>query len=241
MTELGFRYEKGRGVLTDDAEAVRWYRKAADLGNADAMTELGFRYEKGRGVLTDDVEAVRWYRKAAELGHALAMNNLGWMYENGFGVPKDRNTAIRWYDKAAALGDSHAHANLQRIGGTAGSVVTSSPLSAKAAALPVLDGQGDAALLRQKLQKLIIPRIEIQEANIVDVLNFLRETSASMDTEGKTGVNFILAANVTAVPPLSLRLRNVSLLDTLKYITDIANLSYRIDNNAVIIMPRGSK
>ena len=33
---LGVMYDNGRGVLKDEAEAVRWYRLAAEQGDADA-------------------------------------------------------------------------------------------------------------------------------------------------------------------------------------------------------------
>src|SRR5205807_420797 len=39
---LGFMYREGRGVPRDDAEAVRWYRKAAEQGDAMAQHALGF-------------------------------------------------------------------------------------------------------------------------------------------------------------------------------------------------------
>ena len=34
-------YGNGEGVLKDDAEAVHWYRLAADQGNASAQNNLG--------------------------------------------------------------------------------------------------------------------------------------------------------------------------------------------------------
>jgi hypothetical protein len=40
MDNLGRRYEVGRGVKKDYCEAVRWYRKAAALGNQDSITYL---------------------------------------------------------------------------------------------------------------------------------------------------------------------------------------------------------
>ena len=73
----------GQGVPQDYAEAVNWYRKAADQGNADAQSNLGWMYCTGRGVPQDDAEAVSWYRKAADQGNAAAQSNLGWMYANG--------------------------------------------------------------------------------------------------------------------------------------------------------------
>ena len=37
---LGIMYDNGRGVPQDDAEAVRWYRLAADRGHATARFNL---------------------------------------------------------------------------------------------------------------------------------------------------------------------------------------------------------
>jgi TPR repeat protein len=37
-------YEKGQGLAQDYAEALKWYRKAADQGNADAQYGLGGMY-----------------------------------------------------------------------------------------------------------------------------------------------------------------------------------------------------
>ena len=56
----------------DDAQAVTWYRKAADQGNADAQANLGLMYANGHGVLRDDAQAVAWFRKAADQGFAFA-------------------------------------------------------------------------------------------------------------------------------------------------------------------------
>src|SRR4051812_16571882 len=48
----------------DETQAVAWYQKAADLGNAQAMFNLGCCYEHGEGVeKQDDSKAVEWYRK----------------------------------------------------------------------------------------------------------------------------------------------------------------------------------
>ena len=54
----------------DDREAVKWYRRAAEQGDAGAQTALGTMYLGGKGVPEDDREAVKWYREAAEQGYA---------------------------------------------------------------------------------------------------------------------------------------------------------------------------
>jgi TPR repeat protein len=70
-------YANGQGVVKDDAEAVRWFRKAADQGDAGAQNNLGVMYEQGRGGLVkDEAEAIRWYGKAADQGYSRAQNNL---------------------------------------------------------------------------------------------------------------------------------------------------------------------
>ena len=106
QSALGFMYANGYGVQQDDAEAVKWYRKAADQGYPRAQSALGFMYDRGRGVPQDDGEAVKWYRKAAEQGDAGAQNWLGLTYWMGRRMPKDYVLAHMWLNLAAA----HSHA-----------------------------------------------------------------------------------------------------------------------------------
>ena len=94
------------------AEAKRWYRKAADQGDAVAQNKIGVLYDNGLGVPQDSAEAARWYRMAAEQGDALAQNNLGLLYANGRGVPQDYAEAMRWYRKAADQGHAGAQTEI---------------------------------------------------------------------------------------------------------------------------------
>jgi uncharacterized caspase-like protein len=60
-----------------ESQAVSWYRKAAEAGDALGMNNLGFMYANGRGGLPkDEAQAVSWYRKAAEAGDALGMGTV---------------------------------------------------------------------------------------------------------------------------------------------------------------------
>ena len=65
-------YANGEGVPKDAAEAVRWYRLAAEQGNAIAQSNLGFRYANGEGVPEDDVTAYAWLNIAAAQGQSRA-------------------------------------------------------------------------------------------------------------------------------------------------------------------------
>ena len=54
-------------VEKDDAEAVAWYRKAADCGNSIAQNNLGKMHFEGRGVEQSSADAEARFLKAAEL------------------------------------------------------------------------------------------------------------------------------------------------------------------------------
>ena len=97
-------YTNGQGVRQDYAQAVQWYRKAAEQGLANAQSNLGVMYKEGRGVRQDDAQAVQWYRKAAEQGDAQAQYNLGVMYDNGQGVRQNYKIAKEWFGKACDNG-----------------------------------------------------------------------------------------------------------------------------------------
>ena len=58
-------YDNGEGVPEDDRQAVFWYRKAADQGNASAQLNLGLMYANGEGVPEDYVRAYAWGNLAA--------------------------------------------------------------------------------------------------------------------------------------------------------------------------------
>ncbi len=64
-------YRTGEGVLKDATEAARWYRLAADQGDAKAQINLGLMYAFGYGVLKDDVLAHMW----ANIGSANGNEN----------------------------------------------------------------------------------------------------------------------------------------------------------------------
>ena len=78
----------GEVYLENDAEAVKWYLKAAKQGNAKSQFNLGAMYENGKGVSKNDAEAARWYRRATEQGLAEAQYNLGVLYDNGRGCTR---------------------------------------------------------------------------------------------------------------------------------------------------------
>ena len=68
-------YEYGQGVTQDYKEAVKWYRLAADQGNADAQLNLGSMHANGQGVTQDYARAHMWLNISASSGHKNAEAN----------------------------------------------------------------------------------------------------------------------------------------------------------------------
>jgi TPR repeat protein len=93
-------------------EAMRWYRMAADRGNAQAQVEIGNLYMEGQGVSQSYSEALRWFRLAANQGNIEAQNDIGFIYLTGLGVPKDYAEAMRWLRKSADQGNEVAQRNI---------------------------------------------------------------------------------------------------------------------------------
>ena len=104
QNDLGCAYSSGLGVEQNFAEAIKWWRKAADLDLPGAALNLGIAYLSGQGVPQDYTEAARWNRKAAEQGLAGAEHNLGNAYFKGQGVPQNYVEAVKWYRRAAYQG-----------------------------------------------------------------------------------------------------------------------------------------
>jgi TonB family protein len=100
-TRLGDQYL----AKQDYSNAINWFRKAADQGNAEAQANIGWLYKNGRGVKQDYAAAMEWYSKAANQGDGNAEGAVGWLYQQGLGVTQDYAEAMSWYQKAAEHGN----------------------------------------------------------------------------------------------------------------------------------------
>ena len=116
QSELGAAFFTGNhGLVKDDVEAVKWFRKGAEQNVAEAQSNLGICYFEGQGVAKDRAEAVKWFRKAAEQNHAFAQYNLGVCYSSGQGVAKDFVEAYKWWLLAAAQGAEPARNDMSTL------------------------------------------------------------------------------------------------------------------------------
>jgi TPR repeat protein len=69
QTNLGLMYSRGWGVPVNEAEAVKWYRMAANKEQPAAQNNLGIMYMAGKGGPKDIVIGLMWVMLAAENGH----------------------------------------------------------------------------------------------------------------------------------------------------------------------------
>lgn len=63
---LGTMYDGGEGVPKNDAEAEKWYRKAAKQGDGLAELRLYYLFAESRIQPANNEERVRWRRKLAD-------------------------------------------------------------------------------------------------------------------------------------------------------------------------------
>ncbi len=110
---LGLCYQLGDGVKRNQAEAAKWYRKAAEQGYAAGQDALGVCYYSGDGVEQNNAEAMKWFRKAADQGVAEGQFLLGVCYEYRM---DNKNEAVKWYKLAAKKGSEEAKEALKRLG-----------------------------------------------------------------------------------------------------------------------------
>lgn len=102
-------YMEGKGIEKNEEEALKWYRKAAEQGDADSEYAIGQYYEYDG----NDIKlAIEWYRKAAEQGYVDAQMKMKDCYENGEGLEKDLTQAFEWAEKAAIQGNIKAQCYL---------------------------------------------------------------------------------------------------------------------------------
>ena len=64
-------YGAGQGIAQDYKEAVKWYRLAAEQGDALGQVDLGLMYYYGKGVSQDYSRAHMWFNVCAVNGSDL--------------------------------------------------------------------------------------------------------------------------------------------------------------------------
>ena len=95
LYQLGLYYSEAN----DLAKALKYYQRAAELNNADALLEFYYIYGEGVGVEQDDDKALFYLKKAAESGNQEVFDELAAMALSGQGN-MDAKEAEYWIKKA---------------------------------------------------------------------------------------------------------------------------------------------
>ncbi|WP_082778171.1 tetratricopeptide repeat protein [Tsukamurella pseudospumae] len=117
--EVSVRSLNGVGAAQDDQEALRWSRRAAELGSSRAAYNLGAAYATGRyGLVRDPEESLRWYLRAAEQNHGMAAFTAGVMLLTGDGAlrPDPPRAARLLSDADYLLGEGTVDLRLGAMG-----------------------------------------------------------------------------------------------------------------------------
>ena len=117
--------------------------------------------------------------------------------------------------------------------------------------IPKIDlptGEGEAidpreaqiAAMTARIEQIMIPSLDFREANIKDVVLFLTETARRQDPS-KQGVNILLMGMEDSMAMdannITISIRDMSLLESLQYIVEMASLKFDVQPKAVAIMP----
>jgi general secretion pathway protein D len=95
-----------------------------------------------------------------------------------------------------------------------------------------------AYALEKKLQKTVIPQVDFSGADLETIRRALISLSRTYDPEAaKGGVNFVVSTDVANPQPVTLRLRQTSLAEVVRYISQIAGVKARITDIGVTFGP----
>ncbi len=93
--------------MNDDFEnSVIWYKKAAELGDIEALYNIGIEYERMDD--SDPAEVTYWFEKAIAAGYTEAEVTVAFRCLSGETYKKDENKAFKLFSKHAELGDDMA-------------------------------------------------------------------------------------------------------------------------------------
>jgi general secretion pathway protein D len=103
---------------------------------------------------------------------------------------------------------------------------------------------GDTEKVQNKLAKIILPKLDFTDASIVEALDFIKKRAEELDNTEidptKKGINIVNDFPLNseeASYPITLAVNNVSLLAALNLVTTTANLQFKIEPYAVVVVP----
>ncbi len=105
----------------------------------------------------------------------------------------------------------------------------------------------NVAKVDEKLKNTTIPSMEFRQANVNDALAFLQDAIGSQLPEGEK-IRVVIKATAdgqgagveASIPLITLNLKDVNARDALRYVTEVADLKYRIDADGTVVVTPSS-
>jgi TPR repeat protein len=162
------------GGTRNPAQARYWFRRAAELGDAQAMAYLARIYLDGDGVPASPARACDWLQRAGEQGYVDAFNELGVLLDSGHLGEPDHAGAAAAYDRGARLGDMRAQHNLANCYLAGRGVDRNAALAMEWYRAAADQGLGDA---QHKLAALLASGVEGAEPDPRQALQWLAKAA----------------------------------------------------------------
>jgi serine/threonine protein kinase len=175
--------------------------------------------------------------------HPPAALPLGKCYKNGIGVGKNAEEAVKWFRVAAEAESIEAMRLLgecYRVGvGVSKDSKTAMEWYEKAAG-------DDDYKLSAKMERLTLPKFEIQNASLSEAVEKIIVTSRDMDVNetepGRQGVTVIIDDDGSSdISTVSLYQNDYKLSDALLYLSDLYEMTVIIKPYAVLLMPSSDR
>ena len=81
---------------------MKWYRLAAEQGNAYAQNNLGVMFQQGQGITQNDKTALKWYRRSAKQGLAISQTHFEKLRKNIAQLEKRKKSLFKPAKQVAA-------------------------------------------------------------------------------------------------------------------------------------------
>lgn len=100
-------YAAGDELPKNPSEALKWYRKAGDAGDAEADVRIaGILLAQGRSTTHEEYSEARKRCEAAAERYSPGAYCMAVIYKKGLGVAADPAQTVKWLNRAVDLGDA---------------------------------------------------------------------------------------------------------------------------------------
>ena len=112
---IAWNYVQGTGVKQDYVIALRYYQKAANLYEPEALHMVGIFYYEGKGARRNYKRALDFFQRAYDLGYSRSAYFLGLIYLRGLAGLPDKEKGMQYLQACAEEGDADSIAALEEL------------------------------------------------------------------------------------------------------------------------------